>query len=1423
VNNYGSGVSRVLSPQGASFLLTLWQEGRTPLDSELNLLQDIQSEWQRIAVLRNVPSGWLGNETNPYADFETNPAWSNWFRFGRQRGTERQSVMWAAVNGWLVPVLGTLTGAPPGSPNDVDTRNVITLDPPPAGSGDARVDFVFLEVWLARVPANPDPLNKPAPSAIYRYGNREGGFSYLPDDLVDPQLGGETSQRVQLQYRIRVVKGPIGLTGYPDGFDTNVKAWGATQSDTIYTFTNMRDELGDPGLWRAGTGVPNVLGTVDGYSYAVPLCAVFRRNSAPWNGDPAQNLNGGYNRNPSATNRSGFTTFTSIPTLLTSLSATATVMSLDTATNVHLPATPPSPVLIRVGDELMTYVAISGTTVTGLTRGVNGTRAEVHLAGSQVHVESGRPDGLFSDQVALTDILDLRHLVNPNGFNYETLLRANLDRLMRGRMRGTWKRSGAGPQGPFVHYQDKVGTGSVSLGVTKLDGPDNIRLTFSDAAVLQPVELILKGTTGSSPGEAGVAWSLGLSASHARLAPGSFSTSDTITIPISQFKSGLPSGDADQVRFVNDGLSGAVVLRIDGEEDPVPTSAYTVTPANPGPNDNLTITLLSGFGSTQKQLYVKVHVLYGPGRGLSRRPDLVHSVSYITPSPELLLQSSGIPSTNLPTRVGWAPLWSKFRNGEYKGSLPVTTETYVDPGSKTVILQPLRRIDWPDEFVPMDGTSVNFAPTPFLTSTTGSSNNTTTFSDSSTSLSTVTAGDRVIIASGLAAGSYVVQTTPVNPFTTMTLDRAVPTASGISYTVHKAQSLMPLKKVDATTAKWTTTDPLQLFSGTTDTTADTKNIYVTLPRHLVPGWGEYRLPILASNSLSGIFHEGINYMILSQKGSPPFTDTVKNYVPYSNGSLTYAIFSTKNFNPPGTPAVYNDLFTFGGIRFAGVRLFTDTRGLGREGIELPPFYGISRLFAVYEATDYQTNGSAYNPTTREPTGAGAKNLLRQDVQGPTFWIEIDEDGDSTFVINREVIDLTKSPNTITSFASGQYVIEASIFGFDRGSFDVTKPFRMVLSRSRSQATSSPRNNNFTTVIAGPVSVLPGPARNSDQIVVNYSRTPYQGDAWGTQSSYIDSSASMGPLLTSNAYLVSATTLNLSGLTRPNEKLLEVLASVGFETTLGTGRIAGDTVAISALDFRNVGYEDPAAFPPQTSIDDRPKTLVGALAGTSIEVGTEYMGCSERLPLGALFKDKDFRGGPLGLGNGNQAPLVYLNDAGVGLAASSLSVGTSYEQRGVQVDTASNASGAPGDIVVHVDGEQGNYTIQTNFRTNRGGSSFTASGANPGGEVVSQHLTVQDTNGRTNVISGRAYLVRNTVTSSTTEVSAGDELMMLVITNVQRLTDSTAKNALVRIGTNGTQEGYAAADLYRIEGHPLVVDHAKLDLDPSQIRLTRRVT
>lgn len=1446
-NNYGGGVSRVLDPTGRAFLDVIFQEGKPPLDSEFSLLQDILNDWRRIHTLRGTPSGWLGNETSMPSDFQTSAAWSNWLKFGRQRSGETQSILWAVVNGWVIPVAGTRTGTPPGSPNDTATTNVIALDPPPANSGDFRIDFVFLEVWLARLPPNPSTSNKPASSAIWRYGNVEGGFSFLPDDLVDPAIGFETTQRVQLQYRIRVVKGLVGLTSNPDGFDPAVvKGQGAATTPTSFIFQNMRSTLGDPGLWRAGDGTANSLGTVDGYVYAVPIASVFRRNGVAWTGDPSQNLNGAFNRNPTAIDRTGIMTFSTTPTLATGISASAVSFSLASGTGVPLPATPAFPVMIKIGDELMTYSAITGTSVTGVVRGVNGTRAETHPGSAPVVIMSGRPDGLFSDQIAGTDVLDLRHAVNPNGFDYESMLRTNLDKLMRGQLRANWKRSGAGPQGPFVSYQDKiasVGSG-VALGVTHVDGADDVRMIFSDAASLQPVELIAKANSGAVPSPSNVAWSLALTVTQtARAAPNVFSPNDVISVPIAQFKSGLPGGDSDQVRFVNDSIADAVVVRLDGQSAPLDPSTYTVTPAIPGPGDDLVITLNPSFpGPTGNQLYVTVHVMYGAGRGLSRRPDSLHSVSYISPNVDILLQQSGIPATNLGTRVSWAPLWSKYRSTPYKNALPSTAESYGDLGSKTVILQPFRRIQWPNEFRTIDGTSVNVALTPFLSGTSGVATGTTTFNDAAKNFTAagVLIGDVLVVAVGPAAGTYVVTAVaPGADVTALTLATPMPAAVGISYTIAHAQSLMPLLAADAITPKWTTTDPLQLFSGTTFASTNTNNLYVTLPRHLVPGWGEVRVPILWQDAASTVFAEGINYMCLSKKGAPPFADGDKNYVPYSNGSLTYAIFSTLNFNPPPAPATYNTAFTFGGITLAGIRFFTDARGLGRQGLELPPFYGVARLFAVYEAGDYQANGSAFNPTTRNPTGAGAKNLLRQDFQGPTFWVETDIDGDSTFIINADALDLTKSVlNPISTFASGNYVIESSIFGFDRGSFDLSKEFRLVLTRPtstsqmRNQAVDPVRANNVNAIINGPTSVLPGPATGSDQVVVNYSRTPYQGDAWGSQTSYADIGYAPGPLQTGVAFQLATTTLVQNGLTRPNQKVLEVLASVGFATTLGTGRFSGDTLdpvapPANVLDFRNVGFEDPSVYPPPTAISPRPVVLASATGASDetsvIEVGTSYLGASERLPLGALWRDKDFRGGSLGLGDGTRASLVYLGNTGVGTLPAGLAKMSALEQSEAMLDTASVATGAPGDVVVHVDGEQGNYSLVVNFRTNRGGSAFTASGTHPGGEVGAAQGQVQAPASHTNAIVGRAFLVRNAPTNvGASEVSAGDELMMLVITNVEQLKTANATSAYVRIGTNGTNEGYAAADLYRIEGHPLLTNNVHYSVDPSTIVLSPEV-
>lgn len=1516
-NNLGPGVSRVLDPTGTQYLDVIWQQGKPPCDAELNLLQDLATDWRRKIVSRGMPSGWLGNETNNGADIITNVTWSNWWRFGRQRTGEQAAFMWANVNGWLIPVGGTRTGSPPGSPDNTDTWNKIALDPPPSNAGDSRIDFVFLEAWLARVPPNPSTLNKPAASAIYRYGNVEGGFSFLTDDIQDPAIGAETTERVQLQYRIRVQKGLVGFTTNPDGFDpTVVFAQGGVAAPTTYNFLNMRSALGDPGLWRAGDGsvtAQSALGTVDGYSYAIPIAAVFRRNTVSWLGDPSPNLNGGFNRNILAIDRTGIQTFSTVATTSAAMTATSTSVGLVSVSNIPLPASPSVPVLIQIGDELLTYTGITGTTLTGLTRGVFSSRPDPHAAGVTVQVLSGRPDGLFADQIARTDVLDLRHIVNPNGFDYDALLRFSFDRLLRGNLHSNWKRTGAGPQGTFVLYQDKIINtgGGVALGVTRLDGPDDIREVFSDAATPQviPFYATPAGTGPIPPSPATnvtSTWDLELTINQTiQTVNNQFNPTDQLTIPIAQFKSGFPAGDTDQIRFINDGFNAAVSIRIEGQTDQLPNSAFTVTPANPGPNDDLVITLSGSFPTgVTNQLYIKATVQYGPGRGVARRPDSFHKVSFEQPSnPGLLYRPTGVPQQYNPMHVGWSTLRSRNRNEVYKGLVPVTAEAYADPGSKTLILSPFRRISLP--FLRThDGTAANVnsiaGPSPYPTHTTGSTNGTTTLQDQTASPFVPSeTGYAIIVTNGPQPGTYtfvssalsgnvsVVGSSPIvtttvsqvgivstgdilqfasqaniqytvmtvaptqitlttnytgttTPSTVaydqsfVTLDRPIPTATGLHYTIQPAQGLMPVRDQYGN-PKWGQTDPLNLFSSgniTVYNPAATANICVTLPRTLVPAWGEYHVPILPSDQ--GDFSEGVNFLSISVKGSPPRTDADKNYVPYisaNGGGITFQTFSTSTLSPPG-PATYNQAFTYGGLTIAGLQKFTEFRGLDRHGLQLPPFYGIARLFAVYEAADYTAHGSAYDPTTRNPVSGKATNLLRQRMEGPTFWVEIDDDGDSTFILNSEAIDLSRSPNPISSFAAGDFVIEASIFGFDRNFFDLNYDARLVMtapsppvgggSTTRSQASNSTRTSNLGVSVSGPVAVLPGPLSNADAVVVDYSRTPYMGDAWGSQTNYIDITYAPGPLLTGNAYQVASTSLNQNALTRPNQKLLEVVSSIGFMTTLGTGRPVGSyTTPSQNFGPADIGYEDPTEYPPTSAIQARPTTLVGAFIGdtASIDIGSDILGLSERLPLGALFRDKDFRGESFG--TPLSGPFVLSDDVQGGLLGS-LQVNTTREQNEVAVQSVDLAIGQPGDLLVHVDGNQGNYTQLTNYRVNRGGSVFSASGPRPGGEVASIIGQVMSPTGHTNLLCGRAFLVRNTVTNvGSSEVSGGDELMMLVVTTVNRLTDTDAALGKCICGTNGSREGYSAADLYRIEGHPLMNDNVRNDLDPSTIDLSRK--
>ena len=525
--DFGTGVSRTLSATDRQFIQTVWQASKPPLDSELNLVAQIGNEALRSAVSAEMHSGFIANPMMSDADFVVNPSWSNWFKIGRRdSATATAPFLWANVNGWLIPVTGT--GVSEGDPS-----NRINLFGPPAT--DARIDLVFLEVWQAQVAPNPSTANKPSAATIYKYGNVGYGGTNIADDIQDPTIGFETTERVQLQYRLRVVGSGTGLgdstdlAQYPDGLDDpNIIAQGTQAAPvTGYTFTNMGDTLGDRGLWRAGSGDSTsrtALGTVDGYVYAIPVCAVFRRNEALFvarTNSGNANQNGSFNRNPTSgtiTDPLQATRSLTPVTLSADITATATgLVSVTGLANSGLDNTNLAfgSTVLKIGDEIITVSAVdaSAGTITVASRGRFGTQAETHVAGTAINFFTFRPDGRFSDEITANDILDLRRSVAPTKWSYDSLLKHNLGKLLDGSLRSSFKQgSGTDTQGTQIIEVDTFlgsGAGAVPNQNEKLDGFDGIRTVFSDSAVVQnDVSLLLTPNGGNvivSPSSWGVA------------------------------------------------------------------------------------------------------------------------------------------------------------------------------------------------------------------------------------------------------------------------------------------------------------------------------------------------------------------------------------------------------------------------------------------------------------------------------------------------------------------------------------------------------------------------------------------------------------------------------------------------------------------------------------------------------------------------------------------------------------------------------------------------------------------------------------------------------------------------------------------------------------------------------------------------------
>lgn len=525
--DFGNGVSRTLSAEGRQYQLVVWQYSKPPLDSELNLMASIDLENQANEVRSSMHSGWLLDPFHSDMDFVTDKDNSNWFSFGRPGdGTPLSPMMWANVNGWIIPVTGSnsLLG-------DADISNRINLYAPP--TSDSRVDFIFLEVFLAQVASNPSTANKPTASTVWKYGNVLYGGTNLPDEFEDPTIGFETTERVQIQYRLRVFGQGAGLgqsvdlASFPDGLDDpNILAQGTSTAPVVgFTYENMLYTLGDPSLWRAGDGDPtNELSTVDGYSYAIPVAAIFRRNTASFVAVTAAgnaNQNGALDRNPNSAPVTdpveGTRTFG--PLTLTS------AFGFDGAGD---PVTGPVQVEGLVGsgydnvdiDWASTFLVIDGEII-GIDavnpgvipgtiniravggRGRFGTQISRHEAGAEIGFFNFRPDAKFADEIAQSDILDLRKGVTSGEWDYQALLRHNLGKLFKDSLRTSYKQSGVSDtEGAVVLEVDALWAGGTAHPnqTEALDGPDGIRTVFSDAAVVQNnVSVILNPTTGGVP------------------------------------------------------------------------------------------------------------------------------------------------------------------------------------------------------------------------------------------------------------------------------------------------------------------------------------------------------------------------------------------------------------------------------------------------------------------------------------------------------------------------------------------------------------------------------------------------------------------------------------------------------------------------------------------------------------------------------------------------------------------------------------------------------------------------------------------------------------------------------------------------------------------------------------------------------------
>ena len=278
--NLGNLVSRVLEQEGRNYTNVVFQQKRPPLDSEWNLIQEINNFQHAETIRKITPSGFLTLKDIKTAPLDRSELISSWV------DTVIINNPYAIVNGWMIQIGGGTNQFQPNAQhniweelsNDEDEIAIIGDTAPHIGY---REDLIFLEVWQKLIEID---------DTIPKYGFIQSALENNENDLIDPDIEIETSKRIQIQYRVRWIKG-VDFVSYRNGLGHPACFVKGALGEEIPS-QSFRPHPTDPGLWIAGDGsyqYQQMFGTVDGFVYAIPIARVHRRNRGIYN---LQNQNG---------------------------------------------------------------------------------------------------------------------------------------------------------------------------------------------------------------------------------------------------------------------------------------------------------------------------------------------------------------------------------------------------------------------------------------------------------------------------------------------------------------------------------------------------------------------------------------------------------------------------------------------------------------------------------------------------------------------------------------------------------------------------------------------------------------------------------------------------------------------------------------------------------------------------------------------------------------------------------------------------------------------------------------------------------------------------------------------------------------------------------------------------------------------------